>query len=63
MTKYKFVLKKFFLMLILNLDGEGASLIAHLVKNPPAVQKTTIQFLGREDPLEKRKVTHSSILA
>ena len=63
MTKYKFVLKKFFLMLILNLDGEGASLIAHLVKNPPAVQKTMIQFLGQEDPLEKRKVTHSSILA
>ena len=40
-----------------------ASLIAQLVKNPPAVQETWIQFLGQEDPLEKGKVTHSSILA
>ena len=31
-----------------------ASLIAQLVKNPPAMQETLIQFLGREDPLEKR---------
>ena len=30
-----------------------ASLIAQLVKNPPAVQETHVQFLGREDPLEK----------
>ena len=30
----------------------GASLVAHLVKNPPAMQETPIQFLGREDPLE-----------
>ena len=41
----------------------GASLIAQLVKNPPAMQKTLVQFLGRKDPLEKGKVTHSSILA
>ena len=31
----------------------GASLIAQLVKNPPAMQETPLQFLGREDPLEK----------
>ena len=31
----------------------GASLIAQLVKNPPAVQETQVQFLGREDLLEK----------
>ena len=31
----------------------GASLIAQLVKNPPAMQETTVQFLGLEDPLEK----------
>ena len=31
----------------------GASQIAQLVKNPPAMQETTVQFLGREDPLEK----------
>ena len=40
-----------------------ASLIAQLVKNPPSMQKTPIQFLGGEDPLEKRKATHSNILA
>ena len=38
-------------------------LIAQLVKNPPAMQETQVQFLGREDPLEKRKATHASILA
>ena len=32
----------------------GASLIAQLVKNPPAMQETPVRFLGREDPLEKR---------
>ena len=30
-----------------------ASLIAQLVKNPPAMQETPVQFLGREEPLEK----------
>ena len=29
-----------------------ASLIAQLVKNPPAMQETQVQFLGWEDPLE-----------
>ena len=40
-----------------------ASLIAPLVKNLPAMQETLVQFLGWEDPLEKGKATHSSILA
>ena len=40
-----------------------ASLMAQLVKNLPAVQETWIQSLGWEDPLEKGKATHSSILA
>ena len=31
----------------------GASLVAQLVKNLPAMQETQVQFLGREDPLEK----------
>ena len=31
----------------------GSSLIAQLVKNPPAMQKTPVRFLGQEDPLEK----------
>ena len=32
-------------------------------KNPPAMQKTWVRSLGREDPLEKGKATYSSILA
>ena len=39
-----------------------ASLIAQLVKNPPAMQETPVLFLGQEDPLEKGMATHSSIL-
>ena len=39
------------------------SLVAQLVKNLPAVQETQVQFLCREDPLEKEMVIHSSILA
>ena len=41
----------------------GASLIAQLVKNPPAMQETWVQSLGWEDPLEKETVTYSSFLA
>ena len=40
-----------------------ASLIAQLVKNPPAMQETWVRSLGWEDPLEKGKATHSSVLA
>ena len=39
-----------------------ASLIAQLVKNPPAMQETPVQFLGQEDPLEKGQTIHSNIL-
>ena len=39
-----------------------ASLVAQLVKNPPAKQETPIQFQSQEDPLEKGYATHSSIL-
>ena len=31
-----------------------ASLIAQLVKNPPAMQETPVQFVAQKDPLEKR---------
>ena len=34
-----------------------------MVKNLPAMQETQVRSLGREDPLEKGMVTHSSILA
>ena len=39
-----------------------ASLIAQLVKNLLAMQETWVRSLGWEDPLEKGKATHSSIL-
>ena len=41
----------------------GSNLVAQLVKNLPAIRKTWAQFVGWEDPLEKGKATHSSILA
>ena len=44
-------------------SGTKASLEAHLVKNPPAMRETWVQSLGWEDPLEKGKATHCSILA
>ena len=34
-----------------------------MVKNLPEIQKTQVQSLGQEDPLEKGMATHSSILA
>ena len=45
------------------LQYSWASLVAQLVKNPPAMQETWVQSLGWEDPLEKGKAAHSSILA
>ena len=37
--------------------------MAQMVKSLPAVQETRVQSLGWEDPLEKERATHSSILA
>ena len=34
-----------------------------VVENPPAMQETWVRSLGGEDPLEKEKATHSSVLA
>ena len=45
------------------LQYSWASLMAQLVKNPPAMRETWVQSLGWEDPLEKGKATHWSILA
>ena len=42
--------------------NNGASLVAHIVKDLPAMQKTQVQSLGREDTLEKEMAIHSSIL-
>ena len=46
-----------------SLGSGGASLVAQMVKNLPAMQKTQVQSLGWEDPPEKEMATHSSILA
>ena len=40
-----------------------ASLLAQVVKNPPAMPETWVCSLGGEDPLEEGMATHSSILA
>ena len=45
------------------LQYSWASLVVQLVKNLPVMRETRVQFLGWEDPLEKGKATHSSILA
>ena len=41
----------------------GASLMAQLVKNLPALWETWVRSLGWENPLQKEMATHSSILA
>ena len=45
------------------LQYSWASLVAQLVKNPPAMQETWVQSLSWEDPLEEDLASHSSILA
>ena len=45
------------------LQYSWASLMAQLVKNLPAMQETWVQSLGWEDPLEKGKAAHASVLA
>ena len=49
--------------IILSFFYGGASLIDELVKNLSAMQEAQVRILGWEDPLEKGKATHSSILA
>ena len=39
----------------------SSSLVAQMVKNPPAMQETQVQPLGQEDPLAKGMATQSSI--
>ena len=45
------------------LQYSWVSLVAQLIKNLPAVQKTWVRSLGWEDALEKGNATHFSILA
>ena len=44
------------------LQFSWASIVAQLVKNLPSMQETWVPSLGWEDPLEKGKANHSSIL-
>ena len=46
-----------------SLQYSWASLVAQTTKNPPVMWETWVQSLGWEDPLEKGKAPHSSILA
>ena len=39
----------------------GASLVAQMVKNPPAMRETWVRSLGKEGPLEESMGTHSSV--
>jgi len=47
----------------LDLLIQDTSLVAQTAKRLPTMLETQVQFLGREDLLEKEMVTHSSILA
>ena len=46
----------------MSVDFYGASLVAQMVKNMPAMRETCVPSLGWEDPLEKGMATRSSIL-
>ena len=62
-----FVYKMFAFLLSVSIWGiimcSRASLVAQRLKHLPPMRETQVQSLGREDPLEKEMVTHSSILA
>ena len=45
------------------MNGNYASLVAQMVKRLPAMREIWVRSLGWDDPLEKRKAIHSSILA
>ena len=73
LEKYPFLKWFLFLLVWFQFQGVGgflfafaielASLVAQLVMNLPAMRETWVQSLGWEDPLEKGKAIHSSILA
>ena len=45
------------------MESQTASLVAQMVKNPPAMWETWVQSLSWEDPLEEGMATYTSILA
>ena len=44
-------------------EASRTSLVAKMVKNPPAIQETRVRFVDWEDPLETEMTTHSHIFA
>ena len=56
-------LLRFLLLFCFFSQRNGASLVAQMVKNLPAIQETRVQSLGWEDPLEKGTATHFNILS
>ena len=61
-TYFVRIILKHFVLGSVNVNGR-ASLVAHIIKNLPAMEETWVQSLGREDSLEKGMAIHSSILA
>ena len=47
----------------INIWINNTAWVAQLVKNLPAMQETSVQFLGQEDPLEDGLATHPRVLA
>ena len=60
---YMYLCTRVYTCMCTPLQDSWASLVAQTVKNPSAMQETWVQSLGLEDPLEKGKATHSSVLA
>ena len=60
MKTQKFFNGRFYLIQLIYV---GASLVAQMVNNLPAVQETQAQSLGQDDPREKEMAMHSRILA
>ena len=48
---------------IISSKMDVASLVAQMVKNPPAMWENWVRSLGWKDPIEKEMATHSSVLA
>ena len=51
------------ILIHMSFTSSRASLVAQLVKNQPEMWEAWLRSLGWEDPLEKGKATHSSVLA
>ena len=50
-------------LMVQSITWSTTSLVAQVIKYPPAMLETQVRSLGQEDPLEKGIATHSSTLA